>query len=429
MMTTQITSQALAEAAAALPDNGLVDARQAAIAAFGRNGFPTQRDEDWKYTDLNAVADLSRRWLDASSPVAEPEIERIRDIQASVDAAWLVFANGRLLEDLSPGLSEPGVDVGTLGTEAALRFDDPLADLNTALLVDGAQLSITSDLSGSRPVGILVADTTAGLAGMAQCRIEIELSANAAARFIEYHTSTGEQKHYSNTLIKLRLGDGARADYVRLQRRGNTHSQTQRLNVHLNRHSTLRHCGIDLGGMLTRNDLKIDIAEAGATASFSGLYVIGENQHVDNHTRVDHRVGPAVSNQEYRGILSGKCRAVWNGKAVVHKGADGTDATQANHNLLLSSNSEIDAKPELEIYADEVKCAHGTTVGQLDDDALFYLRSRGLDHDAARHALVRAFATSIVSSAPIEELHEHIRELVEQRLGEVAALGANGGQT
>ena len=157
--------------------------------------------------------------------------------------------------------------------------------------------------------------------------------------------------------------------------------------------------------------------------AFDGLYLAGDGQHIDNHTRVDHRVGPATSRQEYRGILNGKCRCVWNGKAIVHEGADGTDADQANHNLLLSAKAEIDAKPELEIYTDDVKCSHGTTVGQLDDDALFYLRSRGLDKQRATQVLTYAFAAGLVSHIPVENAREAVNALVESRLGELIGSG------
>jgi Fe-S cluster assembly protein SufD len=175
----------------------------------------------------------------------------------------------------------------------------------------------------------------------------------------------------------------------------------------------------DLGGGLVRNDVDIDINEAGADATFNGLFLAGDGQHIDNHTRVEHRVGPASSSQEYRGILNGRCRCVWNGKAIVHKGADGTDANQANHNLLLSDHAEIDAKPELEIYADDVKCSHGTTVGQLDETALFYLRSRGINKRQATQILTHAFAADLVARAPVATAKDAITALVEKRLGEL----------
>ena len=203
---------------------------------------------------------------------------------------------------------------------------------------------------------------------------------------------------------------------MRVQRRDDRHVQTHRTAITLQDSSAIRYSGFDLGGRLIRNDLDIDIAGKDATALIGGLYIAGDGQHVDNHVRIDHRVGPARSEQEYRGILGGRCRCVWNGKTIVQPGADGTDAEQSNHNLLLSERSEIDAKPELEIYADEVKCSHGTTVGQLDDAALFYLRSRGLDRQEATRALTRAFGASIVSHSPIALLADHLTETVEQRL-------------
>jgi Fe-S cluster assembly protein SufD len=207
--------------------------------------------------------------------------------------------------------------------------------------------------------------------------------------------------------------------YVRIQDRNSNHSLTSHTGVTLGRDAEFRHCAFDFGGQLVRSDVTIDIEHAGSHAEFSGLYLVGDGQHVDNHTRVDHRTGPAASRQEYRGVLTGKARGVWNGKAIVHEGADGTDAEQANHNLLLSKNAEIDAKPELEIYADDVKCSHGTTVGQLDETALFYLRSRGLSRHEARQLLTRAFAQAIVSRSPIDSLHEYLSDRIASRLDEL----------
>jgi len=217
----------------------------------------------------------------------------------------------------------------------------------------------------------------------------------------------------------LRVGQAATARYLRIQDRRIGHVQTGRLSVALGADSQLNMASFDLGGGLIRNDVDIDLSEPGADANFNGLYLAGDGQHIDNHTRVDHRVGPATSSQEYRGILNGQCRCVWNGKAIVHKGADGTDASQANHNLLLSDRAEIDAKPELEIYADDVKCSHGTTVGQLDESALFYLRTRGLDLRRATQILTRAFAADIVNRTPVVTAKDTVSALVEARLGDL----------
>jgi Fe-S cluster assembly protein SufD len=252
---------------------------------------------------------------------------------------------------------------------------------------------------------------------MSQARVEFNIAAESRARIVEYHFSLGTEAHYANTVMRLDVGDGASVDYVRIQDRDREHAQTGRLDVSMGRDSTLNHCGFDLGGALIRNDLNIDIVAPGAVALFNGLYLGGSNQHIDNHTRVDHRVGPAQSRQEYRGIANADGRCVWNGKAVVHAGADGTDAAQANHNLLLSEEAEVDAKPELEIYAEDVKCSHGTTVGQLDESSLYYLRTRGLDRNTARQILTRAFAQTIVDRTPIAETHDAVAASIDERLG------------
>ncbi len=393
--------------------------REDARRRFEDRGFPTQGLEDWKYTDLRRAAEIGERWL--ANPDAAPTVDeaRIAEARESIDAHWLVFANGRLVESFGDGVA--GLEVTPLDDASVAPFEDRLADLNAAYREDAVGIAVSAEFAADKPLGILVADRALGAPRMSQLRVDIHVEANAALRLFEYHVSGGDDEHYSNALLTLSLADGASAEAVRLQARGREDTQTHRLHVTMQKDSRFRLSGFDLGGRLTRNDLGIDIVAAGADAEFNGLYVSSEGQHVDNHTRVDHRVGPARSAQEYRGILAGRSRAVWNGKAVVHPGADGTDATQANHNLLLTEHSEVDAKPELEIYADDVKCAHGTTVGQLDETALFYLRTRGLDEQTARKALIHAFAAEVAGHSAIAELEAPIAALVEQRLNEITS--------
>ncbi len=427
MSVVSLQPDALRRVVATLSGDSPAEARQQAMQQFLKRGFPTTRDEDWKYTDLADVVDISERWLAHAPdvPVETLDESQVNAIQSAIDASWLVFANGRLIEDLSDALSEPAFVVTRIDHDNTdINIDDPLADMNAALMVDGISVRIRNNTQIERPIGLLFADRATSTPTVTQSRVQIGLEAGSSARFVEYHASSGDGEHYSNVVIDVTVADGAVLDYVRMQNRSRRHCQTQRLNVRLEKGSAIRHFGLDLGGALVRSDLKIDIAAAGASAEFNGLYIGSNEQHIDNHTRVDHRVGPATSAQEYRGILSGRSRCVWNGKAIVHKGADGSDAEQANHNLLLSEHSEINAKPELEIYADEVKCAHGTTVGQLDDAALFYLRTRGLDRQHAKRVLTRAFAASVVEKSPIPALHGLISAQVEQRLGDL-----DGGDT
>jgi Fe-S cluster assembly protein SufD len=418
MTALALSDKALASAVQGLPDNSLAANRKAALARFLDRGFPTPRLEDWKYTDLTTVADISRRWLEDGAPVpSAAAIEaRIAEIRAALDIDWIVISNGAIAGADVRSLGD-GLSVSAFSDSAHLPgFEHPLSDLNAALLPDGVHIRVAADTSHSKPLGLLIADGADARPGVAQARIVIEMAEGSRAQFVEYHVSAGAADHYANSVVELSLAQGASADYVRLQGRDSRHTQTHRTNVRLERSSTLRYSGFDLGGRLIRNDLDIDIAGREASAIVGGLYIAGDGQHIDNHVRIDHRVGPARSKQEYRGVLGGHCRCVWNGKAVVHAGADGTDAEQSNHNLLLSDRAEIDAKPELEIYADEVKCSHGTTVGQLDEAALFYLRSRGLDEQEAKRALTRAFGASIVSHSPIDLLADSLSTMVEERL-------------
>lgn len=414
MKPAELSITELERAVQSFGNDALAGARAVALERFRTRGFPTTRDEDWKYTDLAPVIDISERWLHTPRD-ASPDLDTIGTAQKSIHAAWLVIANGHLLRDHSTVFSEYGIQVSALEGEP-LSIDHPLSDLNLALLEDGAILRVTREYRDERPIGLLILDSSNESAAAAQVRVDMQLDANARARFIEYHCSSGSADHYSNVHLNLNIADGAGVDYLRFQDRALSHTQTGRLNVTLGRDASFHHGSVDLGGRMIRNDLQVDLNGKGASATFDGLYVAGSGQHIDNHTRVDHRVGPAVSRQEYRGVIGEHGRAVWNGKAIVHKGADGTDAEQANHNLLLSKHAEIDAKPELEIYADEVKCAHGTTVGQLDEKALFYLRSRGIDKDRAERIIIRAFAATIVAKSPIAELREMIGDKVEQRL-------------
>ena len=368
--------------------------------------LPTTRDEDWKYTDLARARDISTRWLDAGAQTSQVSPDASIDaITSRIDATWFVFANGRLL-DLPDGLDAERID-------GPASPDDALAELNAALLVDGLRIRATGQLE--KPVGLLFIDS----AGVSQGYVEIEFAAGSAGEIVEYHASEGDEDHYANTIVTLNVRDNASVRHLRIQDRGFSHLQTGSTSVSLGRDARFTSASFDLGGGLIRNDLRIDIASPGAEVTFDGLYLAGDGQHIDNHTRVDHRVGPATSRQEYRGILNGRCRCVWNGKAIVHEGADGTDADQANHNLLLSTKAEIDAKPELEIYTDDVKCSHGTTVGQLDESSLFYLRSRGLDKRHATQVLTHAFAAGLVSRVPVGAAVDAVADLMEARLAKL----------
>ena len=402
-----------------LTPSALDAARQRALAALEADGLPSTRDEDWKYTDLGDVAAISDAWLtEPHTPTATAAGDTfIAELTGAADIDWLLLRNGNI-EALYATAPE-GIATSRLSENPPPGAPaSALTALNTALIADG--LVIHVEAKPARPLGILfLDDADDGAPALSQTRVDIRVAAGSRVDVVEYHASFGDSPHYSNAVLTLDLGENSTARHMRVQNRGRGHSQTQRLDVTLAADARFQSAAFDLGGKLTRNDLAVDLPARGASAEFDGLYLTGEGQHMDNHTRVDHRVGPATSRQAYRGILFGRARGVWNGKAVVHEGADGTDAEQANHNLLLSEHAEIDTKPELEIYAEDVRCSHGTTIGQLDEKALFYLRSRGLSGDEARRLLVRAFAARTLEALPFSALDSHLEALLETRLAEI----------
>ena len=423
MKQAALSMKDLRQAVLRLPDNGLMATRQAALANISEHGLPSVRDENFKYTDIGTAIDISNRWLIDGAKETSGGVQRdaIQAICSSIDANWLVVANG--LIDLTGFDADSDIEIERFSdTAAPALVDRPLADLNAALLHDGLRVQIHG--ATEKPLGILVIDEANAAAGVSQANVEIEVSSGCDVEIIEYHHSFGDGDHYSNSVIGLQIDQAAHVSYVRVQDRSLAHVQTGRLSTILGKDAKLNMSCYDIGGRLIRNDVDIDLGNPGAEAEFNGLYLAGDGQHIDNHTRVDHRAGPARSTQEYRGILNGRCRCVWNGKAIVHRGADGTDANQANHNLLLSEHAEIDAKPELEIYADDVKCSHGTTVGQLDETALFYLRSRGMDKQQAIQILTHAFAADLVGRAPVTAAKARVQSLVERRLADLIQVEA-----
>ena len=421
MSAIELQLELLEAAVTALPPDELSAVRQAAVARFSANGFPTTKHEDWKYTSLAAAAELSNTWLQNKTRKARAQTVAVdTSITAQVDAHWITIENGtvspaslRRLESLQ----DSGITITRLADgvdEGFIAVDDPMSAFNAALLQDGLHIKATDGCALDKPVGLLLIDD--GSVAVSQVRILIDVGKNAKLRVVECSLSAGRDRQFANSVTQAVLGDEAVLDIVRLQQRQKDHLSVNRFGARLERDAVLNYNNFDFGGALARNDIIADIVAAGASVNLRGLYIATGRQHIDNHTRVDHRVGPATSTEEYRGILNGRARCVFNGKAIVHDGADGTDADQSNHNLLLSDKAEIDTKPELEIYADDVKCSHGATVGQLDKSALFYLRSRGLDKDEATQVLTRAFASAILGKLAIEECHEYLTYAMDKQL-------------
>jgi len=400
-----------------LPADDLASARREAADRFLSTGFPSVGQEDWKYTNLADVAQLSVDWLASAGPVTrESCADAGSDLVSGIDAHWIVVRDG-VVGGALPDID--GVQVGPISGDEMVHLDpaDALSALNAALLRDGIHIAVSKSVTPAKPIGILYVDSPSN--AVSQTRVHIDLIEASGLQLIEVFASARDGRQFTNSVAVMRLAQGARLDHVRLQARSRDHSGVNRLHARLAKDAHLQHNSFDFGGALSRNDVIAEIAGIGADARLNGLYLSSGEQHIDNHTNIVHGVGPSTSREEYRGILAGRSRCVFNGKVIVAEGADGTDSSQSNHNLLLSDRAEIDTKPELEIYADDVKCAHGATVGQLDKTSLFYLRSRGIEEARARQILTRAFAAGALSSLSIEACHELVATKLDEKLAEL----------
>ena len=260
MSALALSDKELVAAVHELPDNSLAANRKAALARFLDRGFPTTHEEDWKYTDLTTVAEISRRWLEngAPAPSAAAIDARIEEIRSAIDVDWVVISNGTIRNPEALSRAD-GISVATFSDLAhEPGFEHPLADLNAALLPDGLHVRVAADTAHERPIGFMIVDGADTQPGVAQARIRIELEAGSTAQFVEYHASTGDADHYANSVVEMSLDRGAAADYVRIQARDSAHAQTHRTVVRLADASSVRYCGFDLGGRLVRNDLDVD---------------------------------------------------------------------------------------------------------------------------------------------------------------------------
>lgn len=404
--------------------------RENAIERFAEIGFPTPADEDWKYTN---VAPLAGENFDLAIDAADVDREKFARLAASeMSASRLVFVNGKLNTDLSDvaALEISGAAVLNL-TDAAkdTRFAEIVKQnlarivdyntngftaLNTAVQTDGAFVFVPKNIKIETPVQLLfIAD---GESIAAFPRILIVLERGAEATIVESYLRTSETKYFTNSIVEITLADDARLTHTRVQRESHAAFHVTTTGANLERGSFYDSTNITLGGKLSRHDINVKFNAEGGEAFVDGLYLVGETQHADTHSVIDHAVPNCASHQTYKGIVDGRARAVFNGKVFVRENASGTDAKQSNKNLLLSNDARVDTKPQLEIFNDDVKCAHGATVGQLEEEELFYLLSRGLREDLARNLLTYGFAEEVINKVKIESIKKQLDEAVLNRL-------------
>jgi Fe-S cluster assembly protein SufD len=408
----------------------LREQRRRAIERFAERGLPTTRDEEWKYT---SIAPLTAVPLDFISDgrAGLPAGEALAPfIVAATSSSRLVFVDGRYAPKLSTVRSLPegghlGSLAGALITEAevvrphlaAEASGEAFGALNTAFWADGAFLRIPAGTRLEGPVELLFVTTPHSAARAVQPRSLIVLEAESRIALVESYVALGAAAAYlTNAVTDVVLRPGAEIDHYRIVLEGREAVHLGQTRVHEQRESRFASCTLAFGGRLVRSEVEALLEAEGAECHLSGLFVIGGDQHVDIRTVVDHTRPRALSRQLYKGVLDGRARGVFNGRVVVRPGAIGTNAHQTNKNLLLSDGVEVDSKPQLEIFADDVRCSHGAADGQLAEEAVFYLRSRGLDEAAARSLLAHGFANEVLGRIRVESIRNWCAALLSGRL-------------
>jgi Fe-S cluster assembly protein SufD len=412
----------------------LAPLRRAAIARFADAGFPTTRHEDWRYTNLAGLVETSFRHAEEVGSVGLSTATMARLSLGATGGPRLVFVDGRYSarDSSSTGLST-GVRLSSLAE--AMEHDAELverhlarhagsdanvfADLSTAFVQDGAFLHLPADTSFEAPIELLFVATTPRV--LAQPRILVVAAPHSRATVVERYIGLTDDPYFTNTVTEIVAARGASIGHYTLQEQGAGAFHVATVHAALERDSALSTCGATFGGRLSRATLTLRFGGEGGRGSLSGLYVVGDRQHVDHHVTVDHAVPRCSSRQLYKGVLDGSARAVFNGRVIVRPDAQKTDANQTNKHLLLSDDVEVDSKPQLEIFADDVKCTHGAAEGQLAPESIVYLRSRGLSESTARALLTLGFAREVVDDVAVEAIRTDLDRMLRARLGTARA--------
>ncbi len=398
---------------------GLGPAREAAFARFLEQGFPTTRQEEWSHTNVAPIATMTfgrPSVADVSRAAAEPFLF------AEEIPHRIVLVNGRWSQTLSSTAALPaGVTVRNLRDVPAAAGVDasgptPFVDLNAAFFEDGVLIEIAPKTVVAEPLHLVSIAAPGSAPAMVCPRFVIVAGELSQVFIVESYAGLPGQTMWTNAVTRVDVAPGAMVDHVKFQREQASAFHLASMVARLDRAATFRSHAVTLGGLIARNDIHATLAGDGAECTLDGLYVAGGDSLVDTHTTIDHAMPNCPSHEMYKGILADRARAVFNGKIIVRQDAQKTNAKQTNKALLLSDGAQINTKPQLEIFADDVKCTHGAAIGQLDEDALFYMRARGISALDARNLLIHAFAGEVLDGVREDVVRDRAMRLLEEKL-------------
>jgi Fe-S cluster assembly protein SufD len=404
--------------------------RRTAIGRFSELGFPSMRLEEWKYTSVNPIARVP--FVPApgrSNGITASDLARFTF--SEMECCQLVFIDGRYSHSLSTPKSLPrGVRVKNLASALAsdrellephlarhAAYDqNAFAALNTAFMADGAFIYVPQGTVLKEMIHLLFLSTGDGEPTVSHPRNLVVLGAGSQAIVVESYVGLNQGQYFTNAVSEIVAGSDCVLDHTKLQRESDRAFHVATLQFHQDRNSNVTSHSISLGGSLVRNDLNLVLDAEGCQALLNGLYLTKGTQHIDNHTRIDHAKPHCESRELYKGILDDRSTGVFNGKILVRQNAQKTNAKQTNKNLLLSEEALVNTTPQLEIFADDVKCTHGATIGRLNEDELFYMRSRGIGEESARTLLTYAFASDILGAMKLKPIQCQIDLVLLNRL-------------
>jgi Fe-S cluster assembly protein SufD len=402
--------------------------REASMRQFENNGFPTIKDEEWKYTNLLPVLKKDYSLENQANSITQAELNEY--ILTDTDSYLLVFVNGVLSEELSTLASDSFV-ISTLksahGTHSEIvqkywnsclpEKTDSLVAMNTALAEEGAFIYVPKSVVVNKPIQIVHATKGVSEEAFLQTRSLIIAEENAQVRITQRHQNFDSKSVFTNAVTEICATENSVVDCYKIQNDNRSCSLVDNTWIQQAKGSNCTVDTFSFGGQFTRNNLSFLLAGEHAESNMNGISMMGQDQLVDHHTFVDHSVPNCLSNELYKGIYGDNAKGVFNGKVMVRSDAQKTNAFQANNNLLLTDNASIDTKPQLEIYADDVACSHGCTIGQLDEEALFYMRSRGIAKKEAQALLMYAFTNDVLESIKIPELQNKLNRIIADKLG------------
>ncbi|PHS25909.1 MAG: Fe-S cluster assembly protein SufD [Methylophaga sp.] len=395
-----------------------------ALAQFNSYGLPAKKEEDWKYTSLWGFSQQQFSHQAIPHTVSQAQTEQLALLKQAYRVVIVdgVFSNElSQIDNLPTGLTVSSLAEGLASVQSHLGGQINIEKagfnaLNTMLMNDGVVITVAKGINIEQPIELLVINSGATENLATHLRNVIVLEENSQVTVIEHYVGLSDIQYLTNVVTEVVLAKSAELTHYKLQQESENAFHIATLAASQAAHSQWKTNSISLGAKLARNDVHTQLLGEQAHVVMDGLYLLNNKQHSDFHTRIDHAVPNTTSEELFKGVIDDKGHGVFNGKVIVHKDAQKTDSNQQNHNLLLSRNCEIDSKPELEIYADDVKCAHGSTVGQMNEDHLFFLRTRGLDEVSARNLLTYAFAVEVLERIPAGDIRKALSAVVEQRL-------------